>query len=76
MMPKKIRLSVQSVWKQCRAYPSLQHPMKSLIITLWFALAISTVWACEVQPLFSPYHKVDDAIHAQLATALSAPSMP
>jgi mitochondrial cardiolipin hydrolase len=32
-------------------------------------LAVSTVWACEVQPLFSPYDKVDDAIHAQLGQA-------
>jgi phosphatidylserine/phosphatidylglycerophosphate/cardiolipin synthase-like enzyme len=32
-------------------------------------LAVSTVWACEVQPLFSPYDKVDDAIHAQLLQA-------
>jgi phosphatidylserine/phosphatidylglycerophosphate/cardiolipin synthase-like enzyme len=32
-------------------------------------LAVSTVWACEVQPLFSPYDKVDDAIHAYLVQA-------
>jgi mitochondrial cardiolipin hydrolase len=32
-------------------------------------LAVSTAWACEVQPLFSPYDKVDDAIHAQLKQA-------
>src|SRR5438093_5189278 len=36
---------------------------------LWFVLAISSAWACEVQPLFSPYDKVDDAIHAQLVQA-------
>ncbi len=40
--------------------------MKSFIFTLWFLLAVSTAWACEVQPLFSPYDKVDDAIQAQL----------
>src|SRR6266852_8706229 len=40
--------------------------MRTLIFTFWFMLAVSTVWACEVQPLFSPYDKVDDAIHAQL----------
>src|SRR2546425_11009007 len=43
--------------------------MRTFIITLWFLLAVSTVWACEVQPLFSPYDKVDDAIHAQLMQA-------
>src|SRR5256712_634112 len=43
--------------------------MRTLIFTLWFLLAVSTVWACEVQPLFSPYDKVDDAIHAQLKQA-------
>src|SRR5712692_899669 len=43
--------------------------MKTFIFTLWFVLAVSTVWACEVQPLFSPYDKVDDAIHAQLGQA-------
>jgi phosphatidylserine/phosphatidylglycerophosphate/cardiolipin synthase-like enzyme len=32
-------------------------------------LAVSTVWACEVRPLFSPYDKVDDAIHAHLVQA-------
>src|SRR5207245_9939016 len=40
--------------------------MRTLIFTFWFMLAVSTVWACEVQPLFSPYDKVDDAIQAQL----------
>ena len=43
--------------------------MKTFVFTLWFLLSISTVWACEVQPLFSPYDKVDDAIHAQLTQA-------
>src|SRR3989449_1860796 len=43
--------------------------MKTFIFTLWFLLAVSTAWACEVQPLFSPYDKVDDAIHAQLIQA-------
>src|SRR2546430_16526906 len=43
--------------------------MRTSICTLWFVLAVSTVWACEVQPLFSPYDKVDDAIHAQLVQA-------
>src|SRR5256885_13528283 len=43
--------------------------MKTFILTLWFVLAVSTTWACEVQPLFSPYDKVDDAIHAQLVQA-------
>jgi phosphatidylserine/phosphatidylglycerophosphate/cardiolipin synthase-like enzyme len=32
-------------------------------------LSVSTVWACEAQPLFSPYDKVDDAIHTQLEGA-------
>src|SRR5438309_2185770 len=41
--------------------------MRTSIFTLWFVVAVSTVWACEVQPLFSPYDKVDDAIHTQLA---------
>ena len=40
--------------------------MRTLIFTLWLVLAVSTVWACEVQPLFSPFDKVDDAIQAQL----------
>ncbi len=43
--------------------------MKTLAFTLLFVLAVSTVWACEVQPLFSPYDKVDDAINAQLLQA-------
>jgi phosphatidylserine/phosphatidylglycerophosphate/cardiolipin synthase-like enzyme len=43
--------------------------MRTSIFTLWFVLAVSTAWACEVQPLFSPYDKVDDAIHAQLEQA-------
>jgi len=43
--------------------------MKTFILTLWFVLSVSTTWACEVQPLFSPYDKVDDAIHAQLERA-------
>src|SRR5256712_7728698 len=43
--------------------------MRTFIFTLWFVLAVSTVWACEVRPLFSPYDKVDDAIHAQLERA-------
>src|SRR5438309_2826596 len=43
--------------------------MRTSIFTLWFVVAVSTVWACEVQPLFSPYDKVDDAIHTQLAQA-------
>src|SRR5712691_2514416 len=43
--------------------------MKTLIFTFWFMLAVSTVWACEVQPLFSPYDKVDDAIHTKLEQA-------
>ena len=43
--------------------------MNSFIPTLWFVLAVSTAWACEVQPLFSPYDKVDDAIHTQLERA-------
>ena len=37
--------------------------------SLWFVLSVSTVWACEVQPLFSPTDRVDDAIHAQLQHA-------
>lgn len=32
-------------------------------------LSVSTVWACEVQPLFSPYDKVDDAVHTKLTQA-------
>ncbi len=43
--------------------------MRTLIFTFWFMLAVSTVWACEVRPLFSPYDKVDDAIQAQLEQA-------
>src|SRR2546426_9663542 len=43
--------------------------MKTFILTLWFVLAVSTTWACEIQPLFSPYDKVDDAIPAQLVQA-------
>ena len=43
--------------------------MRTFIFTLWFVLAVSTAWACEVQPLFSPYDKVDDAIHVQLEQA-------
>ena len=43
--------------------------MKTIFFTLWFLLSISTVWACEVQPLFSPYDKVDGAIHIQLEKA-------
>ena len=43
--------------------------MRTFIFTLWFVLAVSTAWACEVRPLFSPYDKVDDAIHAQLERA-------
>src|SRR2546426_8780377 len=43
--------------------------MKAFIFTIWFSLAVSTVWACEVQPLFSPYDKVDDAINAHLVPA-------
>ncbi len=43
--------------------------MKTFILMFWFVLAVSTAWACEVQPLFSPYDKVDDAIHAQLEKA-------
>src|SRR5439155_14496525 len=43
--------------------------MRTVIFTLWFALAVSTVWACEVQALFSPYDRVDEAIHAQLVQA-------
>jgi phosphatidylserine/phosphatidylglycerophosphate/cardiolipin synthase-like enzyme len=39
------------------------------MFTLWFVLAVSTAWACEIQPLFSPYDKVDDAIHTQLVRA-------
>src|SRR5438309_1912170 len=39
------------------------------MFTLWFVLAVATAWACEVQPLFSPYDKVDDAIHARLGQA-------
>ena len=40
--------------------------MKTFIFTVWFVLAVPTAWACEIQPLFSPYDKVDDAIQAQL----------
>jgi len=40
--------------------------MRTLTFTLWFVLSVATVWACEVQPLFSPYDKIDDAIHTQL----------
>jgi len=40
--------------------------MRTIIFTLWFGLAVATAWACEVQPLFSPYDKVDDSIQAQL----------
>src|SRR3989442_7714639 len=40
--------------------------MRTSIFTLWLLLAVSTAWSCEVQPLFSPYDKVDDAIHAKL----------
>src|SRR5438128_8375026 len=29
-------------------------------------LVVSTGWACEVHPLFSPYDNVENAIHAQL----------
>ncbi len=43
--------------------------MKIFIFTLWFVLAVSTAWACEVHPLFSPYDKVEDAIHAKLEGA-------
>src|SRR5437016_14483284 len=43
--------------------------MKTFFFTLWFLFSISTVWACEVQPLFSPYDKVDGAIHIQLERA-------
>src|SRR5438093_4020751 len=43
--------------------------MRTRIFTFWFMLAVSTVWAYEVQPLFSPYDKVDDAIQAQLEQA-------
>jgi hypothetical protein len=43
--------------------------MKAPVFTLWFVLAVSTAWACEVQSLFSPYDKVDDAIHARLGQA-------
>jgi len=51
------------------AFSGQARPMKTVFFTLWFLLSISTVWACEVQPLFSPYDKVDEAIHAQLALA-------
>jgi len=43
--------------------------VRAFTFTLWFVLSVSTVWACEVQPLFSPNDKVDDAIHAQLQHA-------
>jgi phosphatidylserine/phosphatidylglycerophosphate/cardiolipin synthase-like enzyme len=43
--------------------------MKAFIFALWFVLSVSTIWACEVQPLFSPYDKIDDAIHSQLTQA-------
>src|SRR5712691_5634263 len=43
--------------------------MRTVIFMLWFMLSVSTIWACEVQPLFSPYDKVDDAIHAHLKQA-------
>jgi phosphatidylserine/phosphatidylglycerophosphate/cardiolipin synthase-like enzyme len=43
--------------------------MRTFIFTFWFVLSVSTIWACEVQPLFSPYDKIDDAIHAQLGQA-------
>jgi len=43
--------------------------MKTVIFTLWFLLAVSTAWDCEVQPLFSPYDNVEVAIHTQLKQA-------
>jgi PLD-like domain len=43
--------------------------MRTFIFTLWFVLAVSTVWACNVQPLFSPYDRIDEAIHDQLVQA-------
>ena len=43
--------------------------MRTIILTLWFVLAASTVWACQVQPLFSPYDHVEEAIHVQLERA-------
>jgi phosphatidylserine/phosphatidylglycerophosphate/cardiolipin synthase-like enzyme len=43
--------------------------VRTCTFSLWFVLSVSTVWACEVQPLFSPTDKVDDAIHAQLLHA-------
>ena len=46
-----------------------EYGMKTFIFSLWFALSVSTVWACEVQPLFSPYDEVGEAIHAQLQGA-------
>lgn len=43
--------------------------MRTFTFSRWFVLSVSTVWACEVQPLFSPYDKVDEAIHVQLKQA-------
>jgi len=53
----------------CGSVEECEETIKTFIFTLWFVLAVSTVWACEVQPLFSPFDKVDDAIHAQLKQA-------
>src|SRR2546428_6224172 len=54
------------------AFSGQARPMKTFFFTLWSLLSISTVWACEVQPLFSPYDKVDGAIHVQLEKASKA----
>jgi phosphatidylserine/phosphatidylglycerophosphate/cardiolipin synthase-like enzyme len=48
---------------------SEDYMMKTFLFAAWFVLSVSAVWACEVQPLFSPYDKVDDAIHVQLKQA-------
>src|SRR5207245_2623924 len=53
----------------CGSVEECEETVKELILTLWFVLAVATAWACEVQPLFSPYDKVDDAIHARLGQA-------
>jgi phosphatidylserine/phosphatidylglycerophosphate/cardiolipin synthase-like enzyme len=46
--------------------------MNILIVTLCFMLTAWPLWACDVQPLFSPYDKVDEAIHARLKAAIKS----
>src|SRR2546426_4539426 len=59
-----------SVWRMYFTLRNMGFKVtKTFFFTLWFLLSISTVWACEIQPLFSPYDKVDDAINAQLTQA-------